>query len=370
MKPRRTSHKPADDAKVDEPMSIVAVARKAGVSVATVSRVLNDADGVRRQTVEQVRAAMTEIGYTPPQVKRGPKGGRRRQTPSGLRTGQISILNLGGGQGWLGLPVISAAVTGAMRAAKEQDVRSVLDEMVDPFDISPIIRRREVDAAVLFVPGQVNEAAVTAIQQFVPVVWVMGARTHMPPVDHIAPDHVGVGQLAFEYLFAQGCKSFAYLSDTPDAHYKRLRAQGFGNAAFDAGQTVTNFLVQSDERPTQTHVGPCVSAPTLEEVVDRLVVHAPRPQGLFVPTDLLLSAVHPMLLARGVVPERDIRVISCDNETSRLEHMHPRPVSIDLRSEEIGKSAVRQLIHRIQQPNDPLVRMQIRPMIPPRLRTV
>src|SRR5215218_3549461 len=99
-------------------MSIVAVAKRAGVSVATVSRVINDLDNVRPETVEQVRAAILEMGYKPPRVKRGP----RRAAPSGMRTGQIAILTLGAQQNWLGMPVLSSVVTGAMRAAKELDV--------------------------------------------------------------------------------------------------------------------------------------------------------------------------------------------------------------------------------------------------------
>jgi DNA-binding LacI/PurR family transcriptional regulator len=46
-------------------MSIVAVAKRAGVSVATVSRVINDLNNVRAETVEQVRAAMSAPGSLP-----------------------------------------------------------------------------------------------------------------------------------------------------------------------------------------------------------------------------------------------------------------------------------------------------------------
>ena len=71
-------------------MSIVSVAKLAGVSIATVSRVINDLDNVRGETAEQVRAAMKQLGYTPPRVKRGPKTGRRRATPNVLPSGQIA----------------------------------------------------------------------------------------------------------------------------------------------------------------------------------------------------------------------------------------------------------------------------------------
>src|SRR5437879_3909205 len=72
-------------------MSIVAVAKRAGVSVATVSRVLNNLDNVRAETVKQVRAAMRELGYKPPQVRRGPKRGSRRLIASAFTKRQIAV---------------------------------------------------------------------------------------------------------------------------------------------------------------------------------------------------------------------------------------------------------------------------------------
>src|SRR4051794_33880232 len=155
-------------------MSIVSVAKRAGVSVATVSRVLNDLDNVRAETAEQVRTAMQEIGYTPPRIRRGPKGARRRPVPLGMRTGQLAVLTLGGLQNWLQLPVMASAVTGITRAAKEMEVRAVLDEMPDPQTVSPILRRREVDGAVVFCMSGVPITHLVRLQEYVPVVWAMG----------------------------------------------------------------------------------------------------------------------------------------------------------------------------------------------------
>src|SRR5690349_2242060 len=131
-------------------MSIVAVAKRAGVSIATVSRVINELDNVRGETAQQVRNAMKELGYRPPLIRRGPKSGRRRIRSQILPTGQIAVLTLGEVQGWLTMPIMASVVSGITRAAKGMDVWSVLDEMPNPAELSPIIRRREVDGAVVF----------------------------------------------------------------------------------------------------------------------------------------------------------------------------------------------------------------------------
>src|SRR5438045_9086055 len=122
-------------------MSIVTVAKLAGGAIATVSRVINDLDNVRGETAEQVRAAMKELGYTPPRVKRGPKSGRRRTLSQVLASGQIAVLTLGGVQNWLTLPVMASVVAGITRAAKAPDVWAVLAAMPDPGQVSPTLPR-------------------------------------------------------------------------------------------------------------------------------------------------------------------------------------------------------------------------------------
>jgi DNA-binding LacI/PurR family transcriptional regulator len=136
-------------------MSIVTVAKRAGVSIATVSRVINDMNNVRPETVEQVRAAILETGYKPSQNKRAGKSRPRTVVRSCFRTGQFAVLTLGGFQQWLGLPVMASVVAGIMRSAQELELRAVLDQMPDPEMLSPLIRRREVDGALVFFTGGV-----------------------------------------------------------------------------------------------------------------------------------------------------------------------------------------------------------------------
>jgi len=347
-------------------MSIVAVAKRAGVSVATVSRVLNDLDNVRAETAEQVRAAMREIGYKPPRIKRGPKGGPRRVVPPWMRTGQISVITVGGIQRtWLGLPVMATVVSGITRAASELDLRLLLEEMPDSSVISPALRRREVDGAIVFVHSGVPEAHIARFREHGPTVWVMGGEGGVPQIDHVTADNIGIGSLAHKYLAEQGCRSVAYLTDEPTWPLIRLRGQSFANAAWDAGHRVTSFVLGADPRRLAPY-GPDVHhADSLDALVDQLASMKPRPDGLFLPTDYLTTRVYPLLLLRGIRPQIDIKIISCDNEQERLEMLNPRPTSIDIGGEQIGRLAVRQLVQRLQRPNDPIVQIQVAPKIAP-----
>ena len=71
-------------------MSIIEIAKLAGVSHTTVSRVMNNEGNVSPETAKKVRAAMKESGYVPkpPSMRRGP----RRAKEVHFKTGNIAFL--------------------------------------------------------------------------------------------------------------------------------------------------------------------------------------------------------------------------------------------------------------------------------------
>src|SRR5213075_2234786 len=93
-------------------MALMDVANHAGVSIATVSRVLNNEPGVRPETIEQVQRALRAAAYDPAAVRRGPRPGKR----DGKTTQSIAVLVLGQTQEeWFRLPVFAAVVAGINR---------------------------------------------------------------------------------------------------------------------------------------------------------------------------------------------------------------------------------------------------------------
>jgi LacI family repressor for deo operon, udp, cdd, tsx, nupC, and nupG len=345
-------------------MSIVAVAKRAGVSVATVSRVLNESTSVRAETSKQVQSAMRELGYKPPKVRRGPKRGSRRIVQSAFAKRQVAVLTVGAFQQWLGLPVMASVVAGVMRACKEQDVRAILDEMPDPEVPTQIVQRREVDAALVFFMSGLDPQHLVRLSRQIPLVWVMGSEDVPVDVDHVSADNCGAGQLALRYLADHRCQNLAFISDQPSWAFIRLRAQAFANAASDEGKVVRHYLVGSEKTSLHPYGENVCRRASLDELVEAMAIADPKPDGLFVPTDLLSTQIYPLLQKHQLAPEKRLRIISCDNEEQRLSMLRPRPASIDIRGESIGRAAVRQLIQRMSRPDEPRVRLQVSPMLP------
>jgi DNA-binding LacI/PurR family transcriptional regulator len=78
---------------------------------------------------------------------------------------------------------------------------------------------------------------------------------------------------------------------------------------------------------------------------------------------MLTAALYPLLRARGIEPERDLAIVSCNNETSILSTLYPRPPSVDLHIRQIGEAAVDQLLKRLDTPTSPTVTLAFKPKL-------
>jgi LacI family transcriptional regulator len=345
---------------------IIEVAKAAGVSTATVSRVLNGLPGVRAETVAQVRAAVEQLKYT----RLRSRSSRKRASPRNvkLRTGSIAVLTLGPhGQVWVDRPVMASVLGGIQRGANAHDVRLLLGEMYDVTKPSSLLVDRQLDGAIVFVsswmPIAAYGAAFRAIQQYVPVVWAMGMELGISGVDHVAPDNVGIGFLAFSHLHGLGCRRPAFLTGDPGWPLMRLRGQSFLNSAFDAGLRPTVYAVADDPRAAEPYGPRAVLADNLADLVEQLARANPRPDGLFIGNDHTTSSVYPLLARHGIRVGQDLHVISCDAEEARLSGLHPRPPSIDIGGDEIGYRSVNRLLNRIERPNGPPLIIQVAPRL-------
>jgi LacI family transcriptional regulator len=366
-------------------MSIVEVAKAAGVSTATVSRVLNDMPGVSIETIRQVEAAVEALNYKPLRALRSKiRAGATISRRTGV-TGHLAVITLGESRDWLHLPVMASVLSGIQRAASQSNLRLILDELTDPLRPCDLVQNRKIDGAVVFVsstiPARIYEQALYNLSSRVPIVWAMGMAL-ASCVDHVAADNVSIGYLAHRYLIQKGCQEVAYVTADAGWMFMRLRGQAFLNAACDSGQPGTAYIV-ADESMADSSGRPIATAPNVRTLADsygRRVVCAgsldklvatiaeakPRPTGLFIANDRTTAHAYPLLTKYGLRVGHDLTVVSCDNEQVRLAGLDPKPATIDLGAEEIGALAVTRLRARLQRLEDRPLLIQVSPrLVPP-----
>ncbi|MGC4033451.1 MAG: LacI family DNA-binding transcriptional regulator [Tepidisphaeraceae bacterium] len=331
-------------------MSIVEIAKLAGVSTATVSRIINGLPGASSKTIARVQAIIKDTKYRPLRVHN--KRERPRLASKGL-LGDIAVVTIGNEQaGWLKLPTFASVLNGISNGAAQHNTSLAFIDIYDDGELSPALKTAKIRGAIAFVSGDLSteyvRQTIRSLSKKMPVVWAMGSEVAGSGVDHVAPNNFGVGQIACRHLLDLGCKRLAFMTHGPQWPIMRSRFWGFSNSAFDEGLYVSAYLDGTDDKLREIYGPRTFLAPELTELVDRLAQNSEFPDGLFVSTDFLAAQIHPMLTKKGIRVGKDLHIISCDNATNHLARMQPRPATIDIGAQEIGFRAFSRLVNRIE----------------------
>lgn len=330
--------------------SIVDVARLAQVGIATVSRTINGEKGVKAATRSRVFAAMQELSYVVPESghRRGP---RRR---GDLQIYQVRILHQGGLARYYDANPLFADILGTMdacfiKAGHHLEIRN------------GVTHSSAVVSGTVFIGP--HGSAQTIPSSLIPgaVLWLMGHPGTFP-CDHVGPNHAKAGLIAAEYALQRGHRRGAYLgrSQGSPAHPTGHRGDAFAWRMAQGGGSTSLLLDERLAAPipagkdTELMVMAGLLAPILRS-------ESQRPTVILVDGDGLTVLLYAALRNAGVEPMRDLEVISCNHEEPHLQQMHPRPISVDLNPQEIGKQAAERLMARAAEPTGPFLTITVEP---------
>lgn len=266
------------------------VAHEAGVSVGTVSNVLNHPDRVSDATTQRVRRAMHEIGYV------------RNESARALRAGSSRVI---------GLTVLDAANPFFM------DVATGVEEVADRHDRTvallnsgddPARERRHLEAllemrvqGLLMSPvGSPPDILDRFLDLEIPVVFVDRHPTGVDACAVVVDDVVG-GQLAGSHLVERGRERIAYLGGPPQITQVADRLAGLRQAV--QGRTEDPIVVSASE--LSLNAGATTGAALLDRHHDV--------DAVFAANDLLALGVLRTLIGRGIRVPDDVAVVGYDD---------------------------------------------------------
>ena len=308
------------------------IAKKAKLSVKTVCNVFRYPDLVRGKTEAKVLKALRELGVSDPSIMKS-----RLRPARAPQTQSILLLQTGTSTGAMNSPVFSRIVHAAESRAYELGWQFSLRHKNPEESAVDALRNFGGDGVIVF--G--NTTSYDEINSAMPGVAVV--RLLAPPEDGMDCDNVDydrqeVSRLAARHLHKSGCKKVAYLGTLDSrGNYFLEAAKHLGLEAFSGG--VPDILTISNN--TQV-----VNRAALETSWN--LIEAARPDGIFVHSDHIANALYTLLAAKGIRPQHDIQVISCNAEELFLSPLQPRPATIDIHSAEIGRRGVDTLVWRMQ----------------------
>ncbi|WP_229069987.1 LacI family DNA-binding transcriptional regulator [Actinoplanes sp. DH11] len=310
------------------------VAAAAGVSRATVSRVINGAVSVAPAIRESVQRAIARTGYVPNVAARSLV--TRRSDSVALvisepeRPDDHSFLNRIFTDPYFGR--VTAGATGALRP---HDVHLVVvpTDAADHHRVVRYLRQGHVDGVLLIssnehdpLPAQVHALGIPA---------VLSSRPPGPlPVSYVDVDQRAGARLAAEHLLARGCREIATVSGPLDIPAGSERLAGFRSAlpGLDIPAVTGDF----------TRAGGEAAAHAL------LDAH-PSLDGLFVASDLMAEGALRAVQDRGRRVPSDVAVVGFDDSSAALE-CRPALTTVRQPVEEMAAEMAALLIAHIDDP--------------------
>ena len=294
------------------------ISAKAGVSKATVSRVMNGDERVHPDRAKAVLQAAEKLGY------------RLNRAARALSTGQTGLIAvvIDDEPTALSDPFWGVVLAGISRVFMANDLHSLL--MVTPLDspdgaVAHYLESGEVDGAIFL---QVHKDAVIkkVHEQGLPVVLIGRPSSSDTKIAYVDTDNVEGAVQATNYLFKRGCKNVATLTGDIEASAGIDRLEGYKKAHKDSGHKVNQDLIANCDWTFES-----AKIMTL-----RLLARNPEVDGIFAANDTMALGAIAAIQERGRKVPDEISVVGFDDSIIAQTH---RPGVTTVRQDIVGLGA-------------------------------
>jgi LacI family transcriptional regulator len=312
------------------------VARVAGVSAKTVSRVFNDDPHVTEETRERVRWAMQKLNYVPNMLARS------------FRTGADAAVGLA-------VPDIGDPFFAEMTSSIEVDlvgrgmavVVTSLGRGVDSerSALEALLRRQISGLIVACVSA--DQAYLAPWQERTPMVFVDRAPRGLSGV-YVIEDDLGGARRAVAHLASHGHRRVAFFGVSTPVTTTHRRLKGYRSAVAENGLDDSPDLV-------------CIPAESADEAAAEMVKRLEAPDA---PTAVFSSTIlctMSLVLALQRAGRTDVALVGF-GDIPMAAALAPAVTVIDQNPAWLGRVAVERLVQRIEDPGAPLRRRTVLPV--------
>ncbi|MBN1090963.1 LacI family DNA-binding transcriptional regulator [Pantoea sp. 1B4] len=310
-------------------MSIQKIARMAGVSVATVSRVLNNSDSVKPANRQKVLEAIEESNYQPNLLARQ------------LRTARSSMILVLVSD--ISNPFCAEVVKGIEEQAEKNGYRILLCNSG-----ADIARSR---SSLQLLSGKMVDGIITmdAFSKLPELSQLIGKAPWVQCAEHddngqiscVGIDDDVAAQSVVHYLAGQGCQRIALINHDLRYRYARLRQQGYAYQLKEQ-QLAWQAIAYASE----------LSFSAGKAAMNQLLAGETRPDAVFAVSDTLAAGAMAAIQQAGLRIPQDIAVVGFDG--SELADMVSPPLTtLAQPSREIGRRACELVLQKIIRPDSP-----------------
>jgi LacI family transcriptional regulator len=309
---------------IEKSPSITDVARKAGVSISTISRAMNDKDRLHPDTYKKVQRAIRDLKYH--KARRRPARARQRTVAVVVPT----ILD----------PFFSVVLHGIETMAKTYTYNIVLFDSCNSTEIEMKNVTRILDFApdgVVFVPSGSSPTGYRMLRESGMPVVLLDRLVEKEDSSYVISNDVEGAYLAVKYLIDLGHRSILYIGGEHNTSTEEARLKGYMRA-----------LSEHDIPPTKEHIIECSfdSESAYETMTKRLRSGNAEFTAVFAGNDLIAFGIRKALEESGLKVPQDISLVGYgDMPFASLICL----TTVSCPALEMAKSALSLLIHIIEE---------------------
>jgi DNA-binding LacI/PurR family transcriptional regulator len=297
--------------------NIIEVAKKAGVGIATVSRVINNSGYVKKETREKVEKVIKEIGYSPNEIAR---------SMTMQKNNIIAFL----------LPNSTHLFFGELLYQVEQQlykhgykmmVCNSSEQLEKEIVYIEMLKSNRVDALILLTNNDVEPY----LNKKLPLVSFDRKFSQIP---FVASDNYTGGKIAAKHLIEVGCRNFMFIGDDAQGEHTQVETEvskrrlGFEDELKEHG--IQQFI--NIEYPLGNYI-------YIPEYIHDIIQAHPEVDGIFTISDAVAAEVVKNLEKNGRLVPKDVKVIGYDGGRSFL-NLGKRITSISQSPEKIAIALV------------------------------
>ncbi len=302
------------------PATIIDVAREAGVSFKTVSRVLNGEPNVRPPTRDRVLHAIKRLGYRTNPFARGLRAGQSRliavvsANPSRHYTGEIQI--------------------GALARCNAEGVNVIFEEAGPRLGQLVSLESNAQLAGIVLVPPLTEVPQIAEMLRNAGIPYVRLSPTQsMGELGNVSMDDRSAAAEMTRHLIGLGHRRIALISGPRHHPQSRLRREGFEAAMTEAGLIVPAAYIASGAFDFESGV----------REATRLLALSPRPTAIFASNDDMAAGVLKVAYRAGLRVPQDLSVTGFD-DTQVASMLTPALTTIYQPIREMASAAIGMLL--------------------------
>ncbi|MEO0471721.1 MAG: LacI family DNA-binding transcriptional regulator [Bacteroidota bacterium] len=322
------------------------IAGKTGLSLATVSRVFNDADKVSPKTRNLVLKVARELNFRP------------NKMASALRSGRSQTIGIV--VPFIGRDIFSVSIQRMEEVLSAAGYSIIICQSHESAEkekeILENLKQLRVDGVIMSVSKETKDAsAIQAMkEEGVPVV-LFDRTVELDDINSVLINNFNGAYQAATHLVEQGCQQIAYLAGNDNVSIFKERRRGFEMAMKDLGREIVPRQIIDFDDGTESGVATLLA----------LLAGPHRPDGILANGDLAALVAIKCLRQMNLRMPEDVAIIGFGDSTF-CPYLDPALSSVSQRNEDVGRLSAETILKELQTKDKQEI-VYIRQMLPPKV---